>query len=786
MTITIKPDYSQQWEGAADEYGNPAQKPAVAAIPEAPSASQELPENHDLDAEVAMINEKFPLVDTGDDGVGGGGGGAKKGQTGTRFHQAGTPAPANEPEMGWGETLGRAAVNLLPSTGQALKATGSALVHLPSTLGAIEDLGVGAISKAEGAFVPQDAQQKAKDEALLNSLVGHYKQVYGSEAGFKKALAEDPAGILMDATTLAGGVGSVAKVGGLSKIAEIANAAASKLDPITTSLRVAKSVVKSPVDILRGTAAATSGVPSYLQQMATKAGAAPKNLRDAYNRITSGAGDASETINAISDSVKASKAEAVADYIKQRGNLFNGNPDFAPVDQALKDARAHTQMTGENSSQFETANQALDKAENFIQEYKNSTNPQSRTLIGFDNLKQSIWDLKDSTNNAVAHRHLDAIYNSIKESIRKVDPAYDDLMEKYSTAMNGVSDARRTLIGGDKVGSTAALAKALRAVKDSSGVNMIEDLARHDPRIPYMLAAHAVSPATTGVMRGIQDMVASALLGYHVNPLAGAAAMVSSSPKIVGKVNYGAGRLGSLTGIAPLSRAVSKVASNIPIKPTYYAGRALEENQALQNDSSLSDSVFSRMIDAESGGQHFNKDGSPKISSAGAVGIAQVMPSTGPEAAAAANLPYDKEKLYNDPEYNRALGHAYFQKQLKAFGNSELAAAAYNAGPRRVKEALEKAKKTGGSYIDYLPLETRNYIKKAMASTQGSAAQADGGRIGRASGGRVDTGRREQLVNRLMSMAKTAKKLTDKTTETLLNAPDDAVVKALDVAQQAI
>ena len=93
-TITVKPDFSQQWEGAADEYGNPAQKPAVAAIPEAPPNSQELPENHDLDAEVAMINEKFPPINT----AGGGGGGAKKEPTGTRFHQAGIPAPANETE----------------------------------------------------------------------------------------------------------------------------------------------------------------------------------------------------------------------------------------------------------------------------------------------------------------------------------------------------------------------------------------------------------------------------------------------------------------------------------------------------------------------------------------------------------------------------------------------------------------------------------------------------------------------------------------------------------------
>jgi hypothetical protein len=62
-----------------------------------------------------------------------------------------------------------------------------------------------------------------------------------------------------------------------------------------------------------------------------------------------------------------------------------------------------------------------------------------------------------------------------------------------------------------------------------------------------------------------------------------------------------------------------------------------------------------------------------------------------------------------------------------------------------------------------------------------------GGRVGRASGGQVgDSRKHEFLVNRLMLAAKNAKKVTDKTTEPLLNVPDEHIVKALDVAQRAI
>jgi len=63
-------------------------------------------------------------------------------------------------------------------------------------------------------------------------------------------------------------------------------------------------------------------------------------------------------------------------------------------------------------------------------------------------------------------------------------------------------------------------------------------------------------------------------------------------------------------------------------------------------------------------------------------------------------------------------------------------------------------------------------------------AAATGGRIERRSGGRVDN--LERLVGSLMSRVKQAKRDTVKATEPLLDQPDESIVKALDVAQQAI
>ena len=127
------------------------------------------------------------------------------------------------------------------------------------------------------------------------------------------------------------------------------------------------------------------------------------------------------------------------------------------------------------------------------------------------------------------------------------------------------------------------------------------------------------------------------------------------------------------------------------------------------------DDIFEKgIIGAESRGRQFDREGRPLTSPAGAIGIAQVMPGTAPEAARLAGLEFDPVRYRNDPEYNKALGKAYFNKQLETFGSEDKAAAAYNAGPGALQKALARAEREGGDYLSYLPAETRAYVPKVM------------------------------------------------------------------------
>ncbi|MFJ1253426.1 transglycosylase SLT domain-containing protein [Cupriavidus sp. CuC1] len=158
------------------------------------------------------------------------------------------------------------------------------------------------------------------------------------------------------------------------------------------------------------------------------------------------------------------------------------------------------------------------------------------------------------------------------------------------------------------------------------------------------------------------------------------------------------------------------------LKQGYAAVDRTFSTVAPQLNPSSFDRAFNIAVGTESGGRQFGADGKPLTSPKGAIGIAQVMPDTAPEAAKLAGLPWDENRYKNDPDYNKELGRAYFQKQVQDFGgNLAQAYAAYNAGPGAARDALAKAKKDGGDWLANLPVETQAYVHKNMAAVAAGA-----------------------------------------------------------------
>jgi len=109
------------------------------------------------------------------------------------------------------------------------------------------------------------------------------------------------------------------------------------------------------------------------------------------------------------------------------------------------------------------------------------------------------------------------------------------------------------------------------------------------------------------------------------------------------------------------------------------------------------------------------------LSVAGARGLMQIMPGTGKDIAKSLKVqPFAAQKLY-DPELNINFGSWYLARLLEEFGGKAyLAVAAYNAGPRAVRDWL--ARFPGfpeDEFVERIPyVETRNYVVRVLTSRQ--------------------------------------------------------------------
>jgi len=132
------------------------------------------------------------------------------------------------------------------------------------------------------------------------------------------------------------------------------------------------------------------------------------------------------------------------------------------------------------------------------------------------------------------------------------------------------------------------------------------------------------------------------------------------------------------------------VSTTIPRYRGSYKGVYLEDAKQAARKHGVPTDLFLRLVQQES-------DWKPRaVSSAGAIGLAQLMPGT------ARKLRVNPR----DPKQNLEGGARYLKQMYRKFGSWRLALAAYNAGPGAVE-------KHGG-----VPpfRETRNYVRKILGS----------------------------------------------------------------------
>jgi soluble lytic murein transglycosylase len=226
----------------------------------------------------------------------------------------------------------------------------------------------------------------------------------------------------------------------------------------------------------------------------------------------------------------------------------------------------------------------------------------------------------------------------------------------------------------------------------------------------------SLAPATTGNARDESVRVIELLYALGENDLAlglaiDAAQHLTSEPQVAALANVVAAQRD-----AHASLVVGKILAQrqMPIDSLAFPTYGVPNFQPLGN--SAPPAVVYAIARQESA---FDPHA---LSSAGAMGLMQMIESTAKRTAELAGIDFDAARMTTDAAFNAKLGAAHLGELFAEQGNSPiLVFAAYNAGGGRVKEWIEAygdPRRAGVDPVDWverIPFEeTRNYVQRVM------------------------------------------------------------------------
>ncbi len=267
-----------------------------------------------------------------------------------RFDAAPAPAAATGgipgPRRSWSDVPMEALSNVIPSGAKFLSGMYEAVTNPVQTVQGVLDIGAGALQnitpKAVRDFVNRfetnpDAAQRAV--ATANAVGGMYAQRYGTQEGFKEALATDPVGVLADFSTLmSGGAAATSRVAPTaSRVMGTAATYTNPAAPIATAaeygLGMAAKGAGNVIDALQGQRANVRA-GNIVRNALTEEGRTPQNVLAAQQALQNAPAGAT---------VRQALADVTAPQIQYLGELVESKT--APgkklaTQEAQKESRA--------------------------------------------------------------------------------------------------------------------------------------------------------------------------------------------------------------------------------------------------------------------------------------------------------------------------------------------------------------------------------------------------------------------------------------------------------------
>lgn len=442
-----------------------------------------------------------------------------------------------------------------------------AITNPAETAKSILDVGAGALQNVLPEKFVQAVGEDKRSREMARKVGEFYAERYGTGEGLKRAIAQDPAGVMADlSSVLTGGAMAAPRA-----VAGPLTRAASTIDPLAVTARAAQSVVSGAGKVAAPVLGVQTGVGAEPFRQAYRAGREGGETAQAFRENLAGTTAMTDVLDAAKANLDALRLERSNQY---RSGMTNISKDksvlsFDGIDSALKQAETRTKFKGQIKDK--AAFDALTEAKSVVDEWKKLDPAEYHTPEGFDALKQGIgavlekFDPKTNSYNTI-----NQVYNSIKSEITKQAPVYANTMREYTQSTELIREAERALSLGNKASADTAMRKLQSLMRDNVQTNygqrvrLAQELEKVGGReLMPSLAGQALSDIAP---RGLQRATAlpAGGLAYLIGgvPAAGVS-LATSSPRLMGEAAYGAG----LT-----ARGVGEVQRRLPfaVNPQLY------------------------------------------------------------------------------------------------------------------------------------------------------------------------------------------------------------------------
>jgi len=469
-------------------------------------------------------------------------------------------------EMGWGETLVTGAEQLPSSTLGVAGHIYEAVTHPIETGTAIIKLMSGGLQNLLGDDISNFINEKgqliglgddSKDKEIASAVGQHFKDKYGSEDAIKKAIATDPASVMMDvALVFTGGGALVSKVGEVSKISQLSNAGntmknvAGYVDPLSLTVKAAGGLYQGGKLAAKEGFGMSTGAGSQSFSEAFKAGKTGGETSKQFLQHMRKDKPMEDIVNLAQKDLEIIKKQKQAEYKANKKTWIKDKKilDFNGIDKTLIKVKKLVSFKGKTINV--EGERVLNEINAIIKEWKQFNPKAYHTPEGLDKLKQKVWEVVQSASadNMAAQALGKTVYNSIKETIAKQSPGYSQAMKQYQEATELVQQIQKTFSFKDKkTNIDTAIRKLQSLMRDNVSTNYGNRL-----NLGRTLeeAGHSFMPAIAGQQlkswspRGIQRAgVVPIATGMATGslPLMGAS-VAATSPRLIGEITHALGK----------------------------------------------------------------------------------------------------------------------------------------------------------------------------------------------------------------------------------------------------